>query len=126
MLTIHCDAAYDGENKIGVVACVMLLNDTVVDVLVLDFPYFGGSVHDLEYVALRVALRCANEWATNGNVIVCADNDVAITDAARVFLHSNVTLERIPSKGNKAHKYAVKRLRQLRAQMCCAKPILER
>lgn len=126
MLTIHCDAAYDGENKIGAVACVMLLNETITDVLVLDFPCFGGDVHDLEYVALRVALRRANEWAADSNVIVCADNDVAITDAARAFLPNNVTLERIPSKGNKAHKYAVKRLRQLRAQMCCAKPILER
>lgn len=124
MYVVYCDAAHDSDAQVGAVACVLCCGNEVIDVQVLDFPYFLGTTQDLEYIAVRAALRyAAGKIGEGGSVVVCADNDAAIADAARVFSSSTIKLERVSSKGNKAHKYAVRRLRQLRAQACREEPI---
>lgn len=111
---MYCDAAHDSDACCGAIAFVVLRGDAVSDVVVRDFVNFVGTTQDLEYVAVRAAMVYIERYLAGECATIISDSDVALRDAARIA-NSQVQLKWVSRKRNLAHKYAVKRLRQLRA-----------
>lgn len=111
---MYCDAAHDSDAYCGVIAFVVVRGGNVNNVVVRDFTNFLGTTQDLEYIAVRAAMAYIERHLVGACATIFSDSEIALRDAARIA-NPHIQFEWVGRKRNLAHKYAVKRLRQLRA-----------
>ncbi|MEM0239553.1 MAG: hypothetical protein QXT00_08015 [Ignisphaera sp.] len=119
MVVVYCDAAHDSDACCGAIAFVVVRGSDVSDVVVRDFTNFLGTTQDLEYIAVRAAMAYIERHLVGACATIFSGSEIALRDAARIA-NPYIQLEWVGRKRNLAHKYAVRRLRQLRASVARA------